>query len=288
MYSYSHGTFINYTYGDGNDTIIGFNSCDTLRITTSKKFSTVSSGGDLYVTFDSGSIVLKDVDMGVGGVGKKNIVTVKGGNDSTDTLPSGLTLSGTTMTASKNFKGSAIDLTKYSSVKTLNASAVSQKLKITGNSLANKITGGKGNDSIFGGAGNDTLIAGAGKDTLTGGRGKDVFVHSKGKDVITDYTEGADTVKLNSALKSVKVSGKNVVLTTEGGSVTIQNGKGKDITLITKISASTSEMFAENNFVVADNLSAIVENNLAATDYKIESQNFETLTKENLITLATK
>ena len=82
--------------------------------------------------------------------------------------------------------------------------------------------------------------------------------------------------------------------------MTLKYCKGKEITIIdskgkvtTKTygssSAQTAELFAENNFATADNLSAIVKNNLTATDYKISAQNFENLTqKNNLITFAEK
>ena len=296
----SHNITVQYTYGDGNDTIFGFKSDDTLYITTNEKYSTVSSGSDLFIMFDNDEVItLKDVDLGVGGVGKKNIVTVKGGNDDggddEDTLPSGLSLDskGTTMTASKDFKGSSIDLTEYPKVKTLNASAVIQKLKITGNTLANKITGGTKADSIFGGAGADTLIGGKGNDTLTGGNGKDVFVHSAGKDVITDYKAGTDKILLqDTVIKSWKFNKKDLVLTTETGTLTVKNGKGKKLSIAIEKTFSTesgniSELFAENNFVTADNLDSIVKNNLTPATYQLEN-NFAKLTQENLLTFADK
>ena len=312
----AHFTTVQYTYGDGDDTVIGFNSDDTLQITTNKKYSTVSSGDDLYITFDNGSIVLKDVDLGVGGVGSKNFVTVSGGNDNggddEDTLPSGLSLNSTgkTMTASKDFKGSSIDLTNYPKVKTLNASAVTQKLKITGNTLANKISGGSGNDTISGGkgndsilgnagndkllgdAGNDTLVGGKGNDTLTGGAGKDVFVHSAGKDVITDYKAGTDKILLqNTAVTGWKISGKNVIFTTETGSLTVKNGKGKKISITieqkysSNSSGNISELFAENNFATADNVSAIVAEKSVG---EVEFTKPEKISQENLIVYAAK
>ncbi len=70
----------------------------------------------------------------------------------------------------------------------------------------------------------------------------------------------------------------------------MKNGKGKKITVdgdTKKYSASSSGLFAEDNFITADNLSAIVENNLFAVS-EIENQNFDSLTQENLITYATK
>ena len=62
----SKNTFITYTYGDGSDTIYGFNADDTLQINTSVDFSTMRSGDDLYITFDNGSITLAKVDAAVG------------------------------------------------------------------------------------------------------------------------------------------------------------------------------------------------------------------------------
>ena len=288
--SYSKNNVINYTYGDGEDTIYNFTADDTLRITTLKSFSTMKSGSDMYLIFDNGSITLQNVGEGVS---SSNFVTIKGGNGGGG-LPTGLTYNDdkTEITASKDFKGSAINLTKYPKVKNLNASAVTKKLKITGNSLDNKIQGGSKNDTISGGAGNDTLIGGAGNDILTGGVGEDIFVHSKGKDVITDYTEGEDVIKLqNSNIKSWKISGNNVIFTTTNGQITVKNGKGKEITITeTKTyNSSSSALLAENNFATADNLSEIVKNDLTVTDYKIETQNFDSLTqKNNLITFSEK
>lgn len=304
---YGVNNVIQYTYGDGNDTILNFGSNDTLKIITpsDKDFYTVESGRKFYCIFDEGSIVFQNYH-----INEKSIVHIQ--DNTNPTLPSSLNYNddNTEITASKKFKGSAINLTKYQKVKNLNASAVTKKLKITGNSLDNSIQGGTKNDTILGGAGNDTLIGGAGNDVLTGGKGndllnggagndtftggagKDIFVHSKGKDVITDYTEGEDVIKLqNSNIKSWKISGKNVIFTTTNGQITVKNGKGKEISILeTKTyNSSSSALFAENNFVTADNLSAIVKNDLTATDYKIDTQNFENLMqKNNLITFAEK
>lgn len=265
--------------------MIGFGLDDTLQI-TSGSYTTTKSGDDIIVKVGSGSITFQKAEEG-----KLNIV---GSGSDGGSLPNGLTYNSdkTKITASKKFTGSSINLTKYPKVKTLDASAVTKKLKIIGNSLDNSIQGGSKNDTISGGAGNDTLTGGAGNDVLTGGKGKDVFVYTKGNDTIKDYTAGDDVINLQgSTIKSWKISGKNVIFTTTKGKITVKNGKGKAITITeTKTyNSSSSALFAENNFVTADNLSAIVKNDLTATDYKIETQNFENLTqKNNLITFAEK
>ena len=78
--SYSQFNYIQYTYGDGEDTIWNFNSDDTLELTTSKSYSTVQNGSDLTITFDEkNSIVLKNVGTNTSNL---NIVTVQGGGSS--------------------------------------------------------------------------------------------------------------------------------------------------------------------------------------------------------------
>ena len=157
----------------------------------------------------------------------------------------------------------------------------SGKDSIWGNDGDDYLSGENGNDKLYGGNGDDTLSGGAGNDTLTGGDGEDVFLYSGGKDVITDYTAGEDTIKISGTISKTKTNGKDIIYTIGKGTLTVKNGKGKDIT----IENSTSALFAEDNFVTSDNLSAITENNLSAVS-EIETQNFDTLTQENLITFA--
>lgn len=222
-------------------------------------------------------------------------------------LPNGLNLnsSGKTITASKKFKSGEVNLTDYPKVKNFDGSKLAILTKITGTSSNNSISGGSktdslyggagndslvgnaGNDKLFGEAGNDTLVGGTGNDTLTGGKGNDVFVHTKGKDVITDYTAGADVIKLqDSTIKSWKTSKKDVIFTTTTGQITVKNGKGKAISILeTKTYASSSAFLVENNFAVADNLSAIVAEKSVG---EVELTKPEKISQENLITFTAK
>ena len=153
------------------------------------------------------------------------------------------------------------------------------------------LSGGTGNDKLSGGSGKDTLLGGSGNDTLTGGNGADTFVYASGggKDVITDYSSG-DKIRITSgSISRTYYSGKDVIFKIGSGTLTVKNGKGKRITVNSSTkSYNIAELFAENNFATADNLSSIVENKLTATDYKLTTQNFENLTQENLLTFAEK
>ena len=95
------------------------------------------------------------------------------------------------------------------------------------------LNGGKGADKLYGNAGDDTLTGGTGNDTLTGGAGNDVFIYESGSDIITDYTAGADKIKLSSGtITKLSYSGNDVIFTIGSGTLTVKNGKGKKITVI--------------------------------------------------------
>lgn len=162
------------------------------------------------------------------------------------------------------------------------------------------LVGGKGNDSLYGCAGNDTLIGGKGNDILHGGFGKNVYVYANGdgNDTISSYSSAGiygDKIKITSgSIKKVSYSNYgDVIFTIGSGTLTLKYCKGKKITIIdskgkttTKVYGSssyqTAELFAENNFATADNLSEIVKNDLTPTALeKISPTNFENLTQEN-------
>ena len=177
-----------------------------------------------------------------------------------------------------------LDVSDYlTTVKKIDAASTSKAIKIYGNSQANTIFGGKGADTIYGGTGkdsifgnagadklfgeagndslfgeagndklfgedgNDTLSGGAGSDTLTGGAGKDVFVYGSGdgKDTITDYAENQDKLKITSGeISGYSFSGSSVVFTVGSGTLTVQNGKGKKITITDAKNKTTTKVYS--------------------------------------------
>lgn len=229
--SSSRNILIRYEKGDGNDTVYGLGTGDTLEI-TGTKYSTVKSGNDLIISVGTGKIRVVD------GANSSFTIwgTLSGGGDTTpaDTLPVGISISNSILTASSSFTGNKINLTDYNST-SVNAATVSQAVSIVGNASNNSLRGGISNDTISGGTGNDTL---------TGGNGTDIFVYSGGNDTITDYAAGQDKIKLDGVkISSASVSGNNVILTTPKGKITLQNVKGKNITVIDSNGKETSQIY---------------------------------------------
>ena len=185
----------------------------------------------------------------------------------------------------------------YSTIQTVDASAVQFGLEIIGNKLMNSLTGtqdddiidggdgkdtingGAGNDSLFGGTGNDslfgeddddTLCGGDGTDTLTGGAGYDVFVYTAGKDVITDYTPDEDIISIGAAtFADVKATlkGSNAVLTIGKGTLTVNDVKGKTLTITDKDGHDTLIPFTTVTLTDKDESPFAAE----AEDWKIDA-----------------
>lgn len=181
---------------------------------------------------------------------------------------------------------SAGKITGKSKNTTLTGSAGNDSL--IGGRFADVLNGGSGNDYLSGGVGNDKLYSTAGNNTLSGGSGADEFYFSAGNAFITDYTADKDKIYLQgNSVKKTEVKGKNVIFTTTTGTITVKNGKGKNITVddvTKKYSSSDSALFSENIFSTDANLSDITKSDFAG---EIESYNpEEKISQENLITYA--
>ena len=253
-----------YANGDGADVIADFTAGqDSIKLTSGTVASASLKGSDMVFKIGSGSLTVKN------GKGKEISVgsAVYYNNLVYDAKKTAVALA-------SSFSGTLKATDYVSTVKKIDATKASKSINITGNAQANTIIGGgkaetiyggKGNDSISGGAGNDklygeagndkllggagadTLYGGAGADTLTGGAGKDIFVYGTGdgKDVITDYTAGQDKIKLTSGtISSISYSGNNVIFNVGNGSITVQNGNGKKITIVDAVGKTTTKTYS--------------------------------------------
>ena len=250
-----------YVYSGGNDLIQDYTAADKIKLASASITGASLSGNNVVLKTSAGNITVKNSKT------KKITVIDSRGNETSQIYPSYLNYNAdrTVVTIASGFSGT-LKATDYdSTVKKIDASAIAKAININGNTLANTILGsakvdtiygGEGNDSIFGAAGadkifgdagNDTLAGGTGNDTLTGGIGSDVFVYGSGdsKDVITDYTAGQDKIKItNGEITKTSYSGNNVIFTVGNGSLTVKNGKGKQITVTDSTNKTTTQTYS--------------------------------------------
>ena len=269
-----------YVYSSGNDLIQDYKvGEDKIKLSGTSITSVSVSGSNVILKTSSGNITVKGgKDKNITVIDSRGAETTKIYPEmSSDTLPTGLSYDSAKkkLTVGTNYSGAAIDLANYATTtKTVDASAFTKKIQITGNNLGNTIKGGTGADTLIGGSkadtiygggandkiygetgadklfgddGNDTITGGAGNDTLTGGDGKDVFVYGSGdgKDVITDYTAGKDKIKLSSGeITSTSYSGSDVVFSVGSGSITVKNGNGQKITIVDAAGKTSTKTYS--------------------------------------------
>lgn len=143
----------------------------------------------------------------------------------------------TTIVLDENFTNSALGVKDYfSSVKTIDASRVSQAMTLTGNSSANSLTASKGGSEMIGGRGDDTLHGGNGSDTF-------VYASGDGNDVFIDVTS-KDKIKLTSGtIDSWSINGTDIIFKIGSGSVTAKNARGRNITIIDSNGVETTKKY---------------------------------------------
>ena len=162
----------------------------------------MTSGNDVIITVDDGSILLKDA-------ASLSAINVDGSLADGDDI----------LTINNAVKSPVII---GADTEIVDASTRTTPIQITGNALDNSIIGGKKND---------TLDGAGGDDTLTGGKGNDVFIHTSGNDIITDYDK-KDKISVGSAYEDFDIDGKDLIFYFgEENTLTLQGGAGKAVNL---------------------------------------------------------
>ena len=199
------GVVYKYASGDGNDTISGYTNADKISLASSTAYQTLLSGSNVIVSVGSGSMTLVNASS--------KTLNITGGKYD-NSLPAGVTIKGSTLTAGADFTGKSIDVADYSEVLT----------KIDGSKLTKGV-------SIIGGVLPETLIGGAGNDTLKGNGGTDTFVYTAGNDVISDFAQGEKISLKGASVTSASLKSSDMYFKIGSGSLTVKNGKGKDISI---------------------------------------------------------
>ncbi|MBR1805723.1 MAG: calcium-binding protein, partial [Selenomonadaceae bacterium] len=254
----SSRAIVNYSSGDGNDFIAGFNANSTLRI-SGDSYSTVESGNNVIVSVGSGNVTLD----GAASLDSLNIIgTVDGGGGSIDantevygggdqTIAS---YAGQPVVLITDYKGAlfdgnnfvvyssdgaltiqdvtdkVIDLRDSSGNETLKAYTASTAGVIDGRGLAGyEIISGaaNGTDIIYAGDGGSMLWGGAGTaaDALLGGEGVDTFIAGRNQGMDNIFSAGVeDIVNLNDAslsdiVATAEVEGNKILVGFNTGNV---------------------------------------------------------------------
>ena len=188
-------------------------SLGTVNVTlddTSKWYLT----GDTYIKSFSGTaanVITGDYKLYVNGTALSGTTEI----DDTDS---------TTLTVTNN---TSSPVTVGSAVETIDASARTTAVKITGNDLDNTIIGGTGKNSLIGGKGNDSIVGNSGNDYLSGSAGNDSVIGGAGNDKIFGYA-GNDYLSGSAGNDSVYGGNGNDKIFGYAGNDYLRGDAGKD------------------------------------------------------------
>ena len=301
LFVFNGGDDIVTDFGTGLDTVkFDYNPDDV----TFESYATV--GANVILETSEGSVTLK------GGKGKE-IVFVDADDAEFNPLdyietppepPYGWKFTNDTRTILQATVAGAdnLDLSEDYGAKVIkvDGSKTSDGVEIIANDLGDSIKGGKGDDTIWGGLGNDTISLGGGDD---------VYVYTGGNDIISDFkatSKEQDAIQIDLfevEIQDISKVGKNAVITTDVGTLTVKNIAPNKLNLIESdgteidvadyfasngskpVSGSSSSLFVDDNFISSTaQISDISE--ISAENYsvgQIRANNFENLAVEENI-----
>ncbi len=224
---FSSPTVIQYSNGDGNDTISGFydtisgaKSDSTLQIFG--EYSTTTSGDDMIVNVGEGSILLRNAANI-----SPNIITATDSSNSGGTLFLESDQKGDIWLGGYDYFNNAA-VWGNSTISNIDSSNNGYAHILAGNDLSNQIIAGSGSTSMWGGTGGD--------DTMIGGSSRDYFLYANGNgnDLAKNFKAGSSPDSDIAALQ-----GNLGVIEREGNVVTVNGADGG--TLIIETDFSTDE-----------------------------------------------
>ena len=227
---------IQYTSGDGFDTVNGFGESDTLQIGDGMgTYSSAASVDDVIITVGEGNITLVGAatlsTLNILGTEKKSLniggtegadkitnslkgatIAALGGNDTVKNSAASVSISG----------GAGNDSISNSGTKvTIIADAGNDKIINSGSSA--KINAGAGNDSIKNTAASVSIVGGSGKDTITNTKTKVTINGGDGNDKIINSAASVSIIAgTGNDLISLGANAKNNFITYTAGNDTIK------------------------------------------------------------------
>ncbi|SEH26841.1 hypothetical protein [Selenomonas sp. KH1T6] len=234
-----------YGNGDGHDVICDFQSSTDILCfyDTAQLDSVTTDGTNVILKSGNGSVTLTDRTnkrIYITDTDGKNMGYYFGRQDKANTfvyaanrIYYGSVGYRDTLQVNKGATVSLANTTLYHDIDILDARKSKKAVKLYGGTQASKLYGSAQNDKLTAGSGGASLIGGKGNDTLYGGAGTDKFYWGSGwgDDVVYNYEISKDIIAFSSgSLKSGKVSGSDVILTSSGGNtIKIKNAANKEI-----------------------------------------------------------
>ena len=95
----------------------------------------------------------------------------------------------------------------------------------------------------------NTITGSEGDDTLKGTKGNDIFVHTAGNDVIKKFNSKKDKIQLaDTSITASYTKGRDVILETENGSITLKGMKNKNLTVVDSEGNETTKRYNSISF----------------------------------------
>ena len=222
-----------YTLKQGADTFTSVESQDTIELsgTTRASMTFSDKGNAVNVSFRED----KNSKLTINKTSASGYLQFKIGTEefTYGYLPEGAGFDAkkTAITLGSGITGSvAINAAEVlSTAKTLNASATTVAVSLTGNDNADAIYAGSGGSTLYGGEGNDKLYGGDGKDVFVyaDGDGKDVIYNFDGNGTAGDFVLLKGVTKL--ADSDITTKGNKVTVKLPNGTLTLDDPQGKVI-----------------------------------------------------------
>ena len=202
---------VTFSANSGGYTMALASDVDTTKENISK-WTTLSSGNVAYLKDGSGSYYALD--------SKKTAVTYNASVESANQIEfSGVkgtpTLSGSSVKLTASNFNSNVSVKSNAGGYTLALSGDFKNKTLTGTANADKITSSGSNLVISGGKGNDTATLGSNNTFL--------YAKGDGNDILYSFGND-DKIKLTGTTKATpSISGKDVIITTDGGKITVKD-----------------------------------------------------------------
>ena len=233
-------TAVEYANGDGDDTLLNYSGLNTIKITDDSRYTTLVNGNDVIISFESGSMLLKDAS--------DTTLKIVGG-----TLYDPHHISNTDDDIAISGTDSDDTIENSASGVTINGGGGDDSIKLNGSNQVIEYVEGDGDDTVANYSSTDTINITDGSlyETMTGGN-----------DVIISLDGGSMLLK----------DAANLEINIEGGELHIPNfflNMNADSLISGTDEADTITNFAANTSILGGDGNDTIINNTSYTEIEV-------------------